>query len=325
MKTTIIAICLIIGGFFGFGFSKSGNEHEKDGKVTVKIVTEKNGVTTVIDTTLTFTGEFNESIITDLLKSYGIDESGAEGGKTLKNIIVNTNEEGQGKHVKMVCISGDTSLAQIMKCCSTPGDSLQKCCSRQTCTVVCDEKDGKKQKKMCILSNSGNCKELKDCMNKEINVEVNEDGTMNTITVNGESVNLQNVDADVQVINNEDGKKVIIIKAKVNIDDLDKNDLVKLDNSTGINPTGNNLKIEKLDFYPNPNNGKFNLSFTLPEKGNTKITVFDSNGKEVYKEILSDFTGEYNKAIDISAEGKGMYFLNVEQGSKVMNKKLVIK
>ncbi|MBI5540614.1 MAG: T9SS type A sorting domain-containing protein [Bacteroidia bacterium] len=322
MKTSIIAICLVLGVTFGFSFLIPDNEPEKNGTVTIKIVTEKNGVTTVIDTTLSFTGEFNENMISGLLNSYGINESGSNGEKIIKQIIVNTNEEGNDKHMKMVCIKGDTSFTDIIKCCNLSGDSVKICNTKQTCTVICDDKGGSKHKKVIVKSCNGSNSDLE----KDVKVEVSEDGTVKTITINGEEVNTENVETDVQVINSKGGKKVIIIKARVNIDDLNESDLKKLEKADVVtSTTKNNLKIEKLDFYPNPNNGKFNLSFNLPDKGNTKITVFDANGKAVYKEVLKDFTGGYNKTIDISSEGKGLYFLNVEQNNKILNKKLVIQ
>jgi hypothetical protein len=279
------------------------------------VITEKDGITTVIDTTISFTGEFNESIVNDLLKTMGIDESTSEGGKCTKKIMVSVNDSGQDENIKMICSGGDSSMTHMFKCCSFPDDSLIMCCAK-----------GSKCKKMIMKSGSGNCKMLTDSLSQEVRMEVDDNGSIKEFTVNGENADPGNYNTDVQVINDDNGEKIIIIKAEVKIDDLDESDLKKLENSDVISSSGkNNLKIEKLDFYPNPNNGKFNLSFTLSEKGKTKITVLDSNGKEVYKEVLPDFTGNYNKAIDISGKGKGMYFLNVEQGIKVMNKKLVIQ
>jgi hypothetical protein len=53
--------------------------------------------------------------------------------------------------------------------------------------------------------------------------------------------------------------------------------------------------------------------------------VFDSNGKEIYNESLPDFKGKYNNNINISGGAKGLYFLNIEQGDKVINKKLILQ
>jgi hypothetical protein len=155
---------------------------------------------------------------------------------------------------------------------------------------------------------------------------LNENGDIKTYTINGKDANSKNLDADVKVINCDKGQKMIIIKTKIKIDDLDEQDIQTLKKNDEINVTGNgSLIVEQLDFYPNPNDGKFNLSFSLPDKGRTVIRMYDQNGKEVYNEILPDFKGKYSNNIDISGEAKGLYFLNIEQGNKSINKKLILQ
>ncbi len=87
----------------------------------------------------------------------------------------------------------------------------------------------------------------------------------------------------------------------------------------------NSLEVEELTFSPNPNNGKFNLSFHMPEKGKTSIKIFDGNKKEVYKNTLNKFSGTYSDLIDISENPQGVYYLEVAQNGKALVKKLVIQ
>lgn len=89
--------------------------------------------------------------------------------------------------------------------------------------------------------------------------------------------------------------------------------------------TENTLSLGDLRFYPNPNDGKFNLSFNLENKGNTSITVFDIQGKEIYREELSNFSGAYNKALDISKNGKGIYILQIKQGKNTSSTQVVVE
>ena len=134
------------------------------------------------------------------------------------------------------------------------------------------------------------------------------------------------------IIVNEDGKscgdkkgekkvtKVVVIK-NVKITDADATELKKIDQN---NSTDGKLALEKMNFYPNPNNGKFNLSFSLPEKGNTEITILNIEGKKVYSESLPNFVGAYDKEIDISKNPKGVYFVRIEQGKHAQVKKVVL-
>ncbi|MGB0524875.1 MAG: T9SS type A sorting domain-containing protein, partial [Flammeovirgaceae bacterium] len=83
--------------------------------------------------------------------------------------------------------------------------------------------------------------------------------------------------------------------------------------------------ISELSFYPNPNDGQFKLNFNLKDKGNTEISIFDLNGKEIYREQLNDFTGSYSKDVNLQSQPKGLYILKISQGDKVMSKKLVLQ
>ncbi|MES2131083.1 MAG: T9SS type A sorting domain-containing protein [Bacteroidota bacterium] len=91
------------------------------------------------------------------------------------------------------------------------------------------------------------------------------------------------------------------------------------------NKTDQKLAIANMKFYPNPSTGKFNLSFNLPEKGDTEISVLNNEGKIVYKENLPAFSGNYDKEIDISKNAKGIYFVKLEQGKHSQVKKIVIE
>lgn len=84
------------------------------------------------------------------------------------------------------------------------------------------------------------------------------------------------------------------------------------------------MKIDALQYYPNPSNGRFNFKFSITEPCKTVITIFNANGQEVYYEVINNYAGDYSRSIDLSANGKGIYFLNIEQGNKTINEKLVI-
>jgi hypothetical protein len=85
------------------------------------------------------------------------------------------------------------------------------------------------------------------------------------------------------------------------------------------------LKIDQVDFYPNPNNGRFNLSFNLSNQGDTEIAIFTLDGKKVYEEKLPNFTGNYQQEIDISKNANGVYFIRVNQGKNAWFKKMILE
>jgi hypothetical protein len=116
--------------------------------------------------------------------------------------------------------------------------------------------------------------------------------------------------------------KVIFIKA-VKITDPSEAETKKASSNAG--PTNGKLSVTDIKFYPNPSNGKFNLSFTTPGKGDAEITIVNADGKKVFSESLPDFKGRYDKEVDLSENPKGIYFVRIQQGKHSQMKKLVIE
>jgi hypothetical protein len=74
-----------------------------------------------------------------------------------------------------------------------------------------------------------------------------------------------------------------------------------------------------------PFNGKINVRFTAPEKGNVSIAVSDVNGKEIATETVKDFQGEYLGQIDLKKASAGVYFLRVTQGNDGAVRRVEVK
>jgi hypothetical protein len=74
-----------------------------------------------------------------------------------------------------------------------------------------------------------------------------------------------------------------------------------------------------------PFNGKLNVRFTAPTKGNVSIAVSDVNGKEIANETVKDFQGDYLGQIDLKKAGAGVYFLRVTQGTDGAVKRVEVK
>lgn len=84
--------------------------------------------------------------------------------------------------------------------------------------------------------------------------------------------------------------------------------------------------IHSLSGKPNqPFNGKINVRFTAPAKGNVTIAVSDVNGKEIATETVKDFQGDYLGQIDLKKAGAGVYFLRVTQGNDGAVKRIEVK
>ena len=76
--------------------------------------------------------------------------------------------------------------------------------------------------------------------------------------------------------------------------------------------------------YPNPTEGTFTVSFYAPETGTLNVRVADAQGKLVFNETLEHFAGQYQKELDLSANTKGTYFLQITQNGKSLSKKVIV-
>ena len=85
------------------------------------------------------------------------------------------------------------------------------------------------------------------------------------------------------------------------------------------------LDAKDLKFSPNPNFGKFNLSFSLPVTGKLEVIILNLSGQIVFEDVIENFSGQYNREIDISSHAKGTYLLQVKQGDAWLHKKFIVK
>ncbi len=152
---------------------------------------------------------------------------------------------------------------------------------------------------------------------KEVEKDVDE------IIIEGDSDNL-NI-TEVETVTDENGKQKRL-KVKVVVQDVAEKEMSLLENESIAKTTvDKKLAVERLSFFPNPSKGVFELSFTLPESGTMTVRIVDAAGKEVFKETKLLFSGQYNKQLDISNNTKGIYFVQIIQNNKVLNKKIVVQ
>tara|TARA_B100000609_G_C16829379_1_gene239964 strand:+ start:16 stop:351 length:336 start_codon:yes stop_codon:yes gene_type:complete len=85
------------------------------------------------------------------------------------------------------------------------------------------------------------------------------------------------------------------------------------------------VSIVNLAVYPNPSRDVFNVSFTSEEIQDLKVRVLNIVGEEIIGEELQQFVGEYTKQIDLDTYSKGIYFLEIETTTGIINKKLMLQ
>ncbi len=193
---------------------------------------------------------------------------------------------------------------------------------------IIETKEGDTEKKTVIITNHIDGDQASS-INKE---DLNDEQIQRALKAAG--VDDQVLKADKMLVvnvnsnsdNNKNGtckKTKVIIISTAKVSELTEAETKLLGSKTAT--SDNKLNVDKLNFYPNPSNGKFNLSFALPEKKETEVTIINAEGKNIYRETIFNFTGRYDKEIDISANPKGVYFLKIAQGKNAQLKKIVLE
>lgn len=263
-------------------------------------------------------------------------------GKTVKTIIIK-DKDGKVKSEKELIMDGESNGKQRMMIIDEAGDG-------ENVFILNDDNKGngdEKQVRVEIKSENGKTVKTTTVMDKDGNVvskdieEVPEGAEMSWSTDGGDSWNSKEAgegtrvrvvtkgDGKHKIIHledeeNENGKRKMVTRIiKIKIEDPSKEEVNKVDDASFSNFTDNNLKMDRFELFPNPNNGKFNVNFDLKKKGDTEIRVVDVKGREMYFETLKNFKGNYSNEIELGEVAKGIYFLQVSQNGKQMVKKII--
>jgi len=172
-------------------------------------------------------------------------------------------------------------------------------------TNVSPEGEEERTVKVFTIDGEGD-KDVETVITREISVEVD-----------GDNVNVWTTD---------EGEDYKVITKSITIELLnpEENEIKELKDA-GIKTRKRELDVESMKISPNPSNGKINLSFSLEERKDVTINIYDINGNVVYTETINDFQGSYQKEIDISDKGTGAFFLQIVQGLYDVIKKIIIQ
>lgn len=87
-----------------------------------------------------------------------------------------------------------------------------------------------------------------------------------------------------------------------------------------------NYTIELLsDNYPNPFSGETTIQYQVPEAGDVKLYVTDTNGR-LTTTLVNEFkkAGVYEVKFDGNNFNEGMYFYHIQTGGKIASKKFIL-
>ena len=124
-------------------------------------------------------------------------------------------------------------------------------------------------------------------------------------------------DCDVTV--SSDGKKKIVKIKKVVKKDEEETDEIKENISID-----RKLNLTSFTASPNPTDGILNVKFEA-DNTPTEFRITDISGKQVYREVLGDFSGKFDKNIDLSEQVKGQFVISIIQGQKIFTENIILQ
>lgn len=92
-------------------------------------------------------------------------------------------------------------------------------------------------------------------------------------------------------------------------------------------PPGIKEAKSEVNVFPNPTNGRFQMTFEYTEKNPIHAKVFDITGKQV-KDISDDLVISETSVtanVDLESPSSGIYFIRIELGNRLLTKKIIIK
>ena len=136
------------------------------------------------------------------------------------------------------------------------------------------------------------------------------------------------VDDKIRIVYQMDNEPGLIVRGDEDL--VDNNDIVYLEidtvglfgSTTSI--LENNNEITSFSIYPNPANDLTTIAISLEKTEKVTISVVDLLGKEISNEEKVMFSGTTKEIIDVADYQNGIYFINLQVGTQVTTKKLVI-
>ncbi len=128
-----------------------------------------------------------------------------------------------------------------------------------------------------------------------------------------------------EMLKNFQGENPFFFRGSVVIKDMDDADMEEMAKKGIDIPQTAAPELSNVSFFPNPSNGQFKLRFSSKAESLVKVRISDLSGRTVFEEELNNFSGDYERQIDISGNAKGIYLMQISQNDKVMNKKVIIQ
>jgi len=87
--------------------------------------------------------------------------------------------------------------------------------------------------------------------------------------------------------------------------------------------TDRKLKLESFRAFPNPTAAQVTIAFK-GEPVATTVALFDASGRQLFREEMNAFSGDYFQQFDLTEYAKGTIVVRVQQGDKVYSEQIIV-
>lgn len=84
------------------------------------------------------------------------------------------------------------------------------------------------------------------------------------------------------------------------------------------------LSADNITLFPNPNDGEFNIEFTIPGTTGFSWLLSDITGRVILREDVQQTSGFWKKNVSIETLSSGLYNVSILIGNSVLNKQVVV-
>lgn len=167
----------------------------------------------------------------------------------------------------------------------------------------------------------------------------NEDDEIQTIFGNKEEKSIDNLEDDMDKIEssevennsktdeieeiNEDENETASITL-VESNDLQLKRLNDKNIDTELNENIENLAVEDFTITNLLENKKISVSFSLPEKDEITLKIYDIDGNLLITDNVTKFKGTYSKELNFDYDKEGIFYIQVIQGKKIETRHFIV-
>jgi hypothetical protein len=137
-------------------------------------------------------------------------------------------------------------------------------------------------------------------------------------------------DGDVKIIRHFDSndnhqpaiKKIVVKDPQENSPSSVQNETTV---SKPVNPENYKLALNDFKIFPNPSQGKVEISFQSGLSEPVEITILDASGRTVIEEIFPAPGGTFHQSFELNEGSRGTYLVQIRQGEKWHHEKVILK